>query len=96
MEQSEHKGYIIFIYNNLVHGIGFKIVERLPTGKLKTRRNSNCNKYTGKRNGFGNKLYTRFDTEQEALDRAINYIDNHIHPWAESPHNRDNNGQNKK
>lgn len=96
MEQSEYKGYIINVYNNLIHGIGFKIVERLPSGKFKCRRNSNCNQYTGKRTNCGEKLYTRFDTEQEALDRAKNYIDNHIHPWAESPHNPANNGKGNK
>lgn len=93
MEQSEYNGYIINVYNNLVHGIGFKIVERLPSGKFKCRRNSNSNQYTGKRNSDGEKLYTRFESEEQALKRAQNFIDNHIVPWADSPHNHANHGK---
>ena len=73
-----YKGYIIEVENE-----GFKIVEEIAPGKFKTRRKSNCDKYTGKRNHNGDKLYTSFPDNAAALERAKNYIDNHIKPWSE-------------
>lgn len=63
-------------------GIGFKIFEVLENGKHKNRRESTCNQYTGKRNEYGEKLYTSFESMEQALDRAKNYIDHHIKPWS--------------
>lgn len=62
---------------------GFKIFETLESGKIKMRRHSHCNKYTGKRDRGGNKLYTSFESVEQAIERAKNYIDNHIIPWSE-------------
>lgn len=88
----QYGGYTIEVYEDYQgsfggEGIAFKIIEILSTGKRKTRRLSNCNKPAkGKRGGqcrdeFGNKLYTPFETMEQALDRAKNYIDKHIVPW---------------
>lgn len=62
---------------------GFKIFETLNGGKIKVRRHSHENKYTGKRNQYGDKLYTPFDNMEQAIQRAKDYIDNHIIPWSE-------------
>lgn len=35
---------------------------------------------------MGNKLYTTFKNDQQAIDKAKNYIDNHIVRWIDSPH----------
>lgn len=88
MIETIHNGYIVKVFDaNKMAGICFKIIEPLGDGKFKNRRTSECNQYTGKRDNYGNKLYTPFESEQQALDRAINYIDNYIVPWAESPNN---------
>ena len=81
----EYNGYTIEIF---MHdgSIAFKIVEEYLPGKFKVRRKSICNKYTGKRDHFGEKLYTPFETEDQALERAKNYIDNFIVKWVDSPH----------
>lgn len=76
-----HKGYYITIKDKT-----FKIIEEYLPGKFKTRRVSSCNQYTGKRNEYGDKLYTPFEDDAAALERAKKYIDDHIHPWIESPH----------
>jgi len=62
---------------------GFKIFETLESGKIKVRRHSHTNQYTGKIDHNGDKLYTRFDSMEQAIERAKNYIDNHIIPWSE-------------
>lgn len=76
-----HKGYHI-----LIKDLTFKIIEEYLPGKFKTRRVSDCNHYTGKRNQYGDKLYTPFESDAQALERAKKYIDDHIKPWIESPH----------
>lgn len=76
----EYKGYWIKVANK-----EFTIREEIAPGKFKTRRTSNCNQYTGKRDTFGNKLYTPFENDEEAMDRAKNYIDNHIVPYTQTP-----------
>jgi len=72
----EYKGYLIAYSNR-----EYKIWESLSTGTLKMRRMSRGNKWTGKRDRFGNKLYYAFQTAGEVLANAQNYIDNHIVPW---------------
>lgn len=62
---------------------GFKIFETLEGGKIKVRRHCHENQYTGKRDNYGNKLYTPFENAEQAIERAKNYIDNHIIPWSE-------------
>ena len=72
-----YKEYIITVENRT-----YKIVEKLPDGKFRTRRHSMGTKWSGKRNQLGNKLYYAFKTDEEALISAQNYIDNHIKPWS--------------
>lgn len=88
MIETIHKGYIVKVFEaNEARGITFKIIEQLPDGKFKNRRTTECNQYTGKRDCYGEKLYTPFESEEQAFERAINYIDNHIVPWMESKNN---------
>lgn len=67
--------------------ISFKVIEEIKPGKFKVRRHSAAEKHTGKRDQWGNKLYTTFKSPQDAIDKAKNYIDNHIVKWADSPNN---------
>lgn len=82
-------GWVLHVYNGYfiqIRNLTFKITEEYFPGKFKTRRLSNCNQYTGKRNRYGDKLYTPFESDAQALERAKKYIDEHIKPWIESPH----------
>lgn len=88
MIDTTHNGYIVKVFDS--PEILFKIIEPLPNNKFKNRRTSACNQYTGKRDHYGNKLYTPFESTEQALARAINYIDNHIIPWADSKNNPKN------
>lgn len=74
----EYNGYFIEVSYRT-----FTIRERLSNGKMKVRRRSNADKYTGQRDRYGNKLYTGFRNDELALRRAKNFIDNHIVPWEE-------------
>lgn len=77
-EQLEYKGYMIDVEN-----LTYTIKEKLSTGKWKIRRRTNCNKDTRKYDRHGNRLYTAFETNEDAIKKAKSYIDNHIIPWEQ-------------
>lgn len=88
-----YSGYVIYLYKDKLSGnIMYKIVEEYLPGKWKTRRESACNKPLlskkgfSRRDEFGNKLYTTFENDEQAILKAKHYIDNHIIKWVDSPH----------
>lgn len=87
-----YNGYTISLYKDMDDCIIYKIAEEYLPGKWKVRRESACNlpslskKGFHRRDEYGNKLYTPFDNNQQAIEKAKNYIDNHIVRWVDSPH----------
>lgn len=89
--EEKYKDYTIYLYKDMDNYIVYKIVEEYLPGKFKTRRESGCNqlslskKGNTRRDEYGNKLYTQFDNDEQAINKAKNYIDNHIVRWVDKP-----------
>lgn len=91
--EEKYKDYTIYLFRDWDNDIVYEIYEEYLPGKWKCRRSCITNKpifgkdgKTAKRDEMGNKLYTTFENDQEAIDKAKNYIDNHIVRWVDSPH----------
>lgn len=89
--EEKYKDYTIYLYKDEDDCIIFKIVEEYLPNKFKVRRESGCNqlllskKGNTRRDEYGNKLYSPFENDNQALTKAKNYIDNHIVRWIDSP-----------
>lgn len=92
--QEKYKDYTIYLYKDMDDCIIYKIVEEYLPGKFKARRESGCNqlslskKGNTRRNEYGNKLYTPFDNDEQAINKAKHYIDNHIVKWINSSYHK--------